>query len=126
MANLGINDVRVFVPAKDFAVSKDFYFALGWKLQRSDENIALMEAGNQRFYLQNYYAREWAENFMLHVSVDDARAWHEHVSRLIASNRFPGARVSAPKQEPYGALVTHVWDPSGVLIHFAQWDERSA
>jgi hypothetical protein len=30
--------------------------------------------------------------------------------------------VAAPKQEPYGACVTYVWDPSGVLLHLAQWD----
>lgn len=23
--------------------------------------------------------------------------------------------------EPYGALVTYAWDPSGVLIDLAQW-----
>ncbi|MGD9945239.1 MAG: VOC family protein [Burkholderiaceae bacterium] len=116
-----INELRVFVPAKDFALSRDFYQALGWRLQWSDEQLALMEAAGQRFYLQNYYAKEWAENFMLHVSVDDAHAWHEHVRAVLASDRFPGARVSAPKQEAYGARVTYVWDPSGVLIHFAQW-----
>ncbi|MBN9429022.1 MAG: hypothetical protein J0H09_21185 [Burkholderiales bacterium] len=121
MSDLSINDIRVFVPAKDFALSKNFYLALGWTETWSDANLALMEAASHRFYLQNYYAKEWAENFMLHVSVNDARAWHEHASASIASNRFPGARVGGPKQEPYGALVTYVWDPSGVLIHFAQW-----
>ncbi|RUT67557.1 hypothetical protein D0817_25825, partial [Flavobacterium cupreum] len=44
------------------------------------------------------------------------------ITELLATGRFPGARVSEPKQEQYGALVTYIWDPSGVLLHLAQWD----
>ena len=35
--------------------------------------------------------------------------------------RFPGARVQPPKLQPYGALVTFVHDPSGVLLHLCEW-----
>lgn len=121
MLDLQIRDVRSFVPAKDFDVSKAFYLALGWQLTWSDDSLALLEIANQRFYLQRYYVREWAENSMLHVSVADAQACFEQIDALIASGRFPGARVAAPRHEAYGALVTHVWDPSGVLLHLAQW-----
>jgi predicted lactoylglutathione lyase len=30
------SDIRVFVPAKDFALSKSFYMALGWQLNWDD------------------------------------------------------------------------------------------
>lgn len=121
MTALNVSDVRPFLPAKDFEISKTFYVALGWHIEWEDEDLALMEIANQRFYLQRYYAKEWAENTMLHVTIDDARASHGHVKALIDSGNFPGARVSAPKPEPYGALVTYVWDPAGVLLHLAQW-----
>ena len=26
-----------------------------------------------------------------------------------------------PQEQSYGALVTFVWDPSGVLLHFAEY-----
>ena len=123
MSDLGVADVRVFVPAKDFLVSEVFYIALGWRITWSDEKLAVLEIADQRFYLQNYYVKDWADNFMLHVSVNDAAAWHSHVSALISENKFPGVRSSKPKHEPYGALVTYVTDPSGVLLHVAQWDE---
>lgn len=70
MTNLEITDVRVFVPAKDFSMSKSFYESLGWTVKWGDDNLALLEVADQRFYLQNYYAKEWAENFMLHASCD--------------------------------------------------------
>lgn len=122
--DLKISDVRSFLPSKDFALSKDFYVALGWTIKYTDANIALLEIANQRLYLQNGYAKEWADNCMIHVSVEDAKACHDQVAALIETGRFPGVRVSQPKQEPYGALVTYVWDPTGVLIHMAQWTNR--
>jgi hypothetical protein len=81
-----------------------------------------MRNGAHRFYLQRAYVREWAENLMLHISVADARACHTQVSAALAGDAFPGARVAPPRHEPYGALVTYVWDPAGVLLHLAQWD----
>ncbi|WP_225540384.1 hypothetical protein [Xanthomonas sp. XNM01] len=61
---------------------------------------------------------------MLHSGVRDASACHAAIAALLADGRFPGARIAAPKREPYGALVTCVRDPSGVLLHLAQWDPR--
>jgi hypothetical protein len=118
--NLKAVDFRVMVPAENFALSKAFYKAIGCIVDDVSTNLALVELADRRFYLQNYYVKDWAENFVLYVVVEDANAWYEHLADLIASNRFVRARVSRPRQEEYGALVTHVVDPSGVLIHFAQ------
>ena len=124
MIDLKVSDVRTFLPSKDFAVSKDFYVALGWEIKYTDANLALLENANHRFYIQNYSSKEWAENCMLHITVADAQSCFEQVTALIETGRFAGVRVSKPKQEPYGALVTYVWDPSGVLLHLAQWTNR--
>lgn len=120
-------DLRPFIPAKDYALSRRFYAALGWTEGYADANLALLERGDMRFYLQAYYQKEWAENTMLHLTVDDAAAWHALAEQVLASGAFPGARVNPPAEQPYGALVTHLIDPSGVLLHFAQWhDEKAA
>ena len=121
MINLRVSDVRPFVPAEDFALSKDFYVSLGWMVEWSDDSLALMENADQRFYLQCHYVKEWAENSMMHITVEDAQADYIQVKELLDSGRFSNARVAEPKREPYGALVTYVWDPAGVLLHLAQW-----
>jgi hypothetical protein len=59
---------------------------------------------------------------MLHITVEDARGWYEHVAAVLASNKWPAARVQPPKLQPYGALVTFVHDPTGVLLHLCQWN----
>ena len=119
-------DLRPFIPAKDYALSRRFYAALGWTERYADDSIALLERGDMRFYLQAYYQKEWAENTMLHLTVENAAAWHALAEQVLASGEFPGARVNPPVEQTYGALVTHLIDPSGVLLHFAQWHDKAA
>lgn len=121
MIDLRATDIRAFIPAKDFEQSLDFYVSLGFTLVFSDASLALLEMANQRFYLQRYYVKQWADNSMLHLSVADAEHCYRQVSELLADGRFAQARVTPPKLESYGALVTYVWDPCGVLLHLAQW-----
>ena len=57
---------------------------------------------------------------MLHITVNDAQAWYEHATKVFEARRYGAARVKPPKVEDYGAIVTYVWDPSGILLHLAQ------
>lgn len=123
MINLQARDVRTFLPALDFAVSQAFYTALGCVLEWSSADLVLFRLGESRFYVQGHYAKEWAENTMLHVSVEDASACFTAMRDVLATGAFPKARVAPPRAEPYGAVVTYVWDPAGVLLHLAQWDD---
>lgn len=118
----GISDQRVFLPTKDLAQSIDFYRRMGWQVRFQDENLALMELGASRIFLQKYYQKEWADNTMVHLVVEDATAWHEVAERVKEEGGFGDVRIRAPQREAYGALVTHVIDPAGVLLHFAQMD----
>ena len=78
--DLSVSDVRVFVPSSDFAQSRAFYAALGWAtIWTDDEGLALIELGGHRLMLQNYFVRDWAENFMVTVEVASAQDWHDHV-----------------------------------------------
>ena len=120
------SDVKIFVPAMDSSQSIGFYDAMGWAVnwRAEDDSLAELELANCRFYLQNYYNEEWANNFMLHITVDDARAWWQHASGVIENGGYQNARLGEPSEQPYGALVTFVWDPSGVLLHFAQYHNQ--
>lgn len=121
--SLTVTDVRPFVPAEDFGQSHQFYTALGWSTLWTDgEGLALMSLGGRQIMLQNVYVKEWAENSMLVVEVSDARAWHQHIEQALESGVFGSARVAAPQHQDWGALVTYVWDPCGVLLHFTQLD----
>ncbi|MFC3717374.1 glyoxalase [Luteimonas soli] len=122
MSDLSASDLRAFIPARDYASSKRFYASLGWETRDVDTGLALVRvADGQHFYIQDYYIQQVAENSMLHLTVTDAQAWHQHVASVLRDGAFPDARVQPPKPQPYGALVTFVHDPSGVLLHLCQW-----
>ena len=120
MSSLDAKDIKPFMGSKDFEISRDFYTALGWDVNFDQGDFAELELGNCRFYLQKYYQREWCENSMLHITVDDAHAWYEHANAVIESGEYAAARTREPKEKSYGAIVNYVWDPVGVLLHFAQ------
>ena len=120
MPNLNTSDIKPFVGSRNFDESRDFYVALGWKLNFDAGDLAELELGDCRFYLQAYYQKQWCDNSMLHITVDDAEAWHRHLQAILKARSYGAARVKAPEMQDYGALVTHVWDPVGVLLHFAQ------
>jgi catechol 2,3-dioxygenase-like lactoylglutathione lyase family enzyme len=117
-----IKDQRVFLPTRDLPQSIEFYRRMGWQMRFQDDSLALMELGASHIFLQKYYQKEWAENTMVHLVVDDAAGWHEVAERVKEEGGFGDVRIRAPKREAYGALVTHVIDPAGVLLHFAQMD----
>lgn len=117
---LSVSDIKVFVPAKDFKLSLSFYQELGWETISLHDKLAELELEGFRFFLQDYYQRGWANNFMFYINVENAQVWYEHISKVLEQGRFGKARVNAPKLQPHGDLVTHAWDPSGVLLHFAQ------
>lgn len=122
MSDFSASDLRPFVPARDFAASKRFYTALGWETRDVDTGLALVRvADGEHFYLQDFYIQQVAENFMLHLTVTDAQAWHQRVESVLRNGAFPGAGVQPPKLQPYGAIVTFVHDPAGVLLHLCQW-----
>ena len=120
MTIIACSDIKTFIGSKNFDISRDFYVAMGWKLNFDVGDLAELELGGCRFYLQKYYQRKWCENSMLHITVKDAEAWYEHTIGVLEARSYGAARVNAPSVQGYGALVTFVWDPVGVLLHFAQ------
>jgi predicted enzyme related to lactoylglutathione lyase len=118
-APAGTELVRPFVPTKDFDLSKRFYEALGFN-KVLDGEVAIFNAGSGGFILQRYYQKEWAENFMMQLMVDDLDTWWTHVVSLDLPKHFGVAAPKAPAMQPWGLRIAYVVDPSGVLWHVAQ------
>lgn len=118
--SLAVRDLKTFVGSRDFGVSRDFYVALGWHINFEQGDLAELELCDQSFYLQKYYQKEWCNNSMLYLAVDDAIAWHEKIGSVLAQRAYGAARTKPPAPADYAKLVTHLWDPSGVLWHLAQ------
>ena len=88
-----ILDQRPFLATKNFERSLDFYTRLGWKPIYRDQSLALMEMGASRLFLQNAFVEAWAHNTMVHLIVDDARAWYETARRVKEEGGFQEVTV---------------------------------
>jgi catechol 2,3-dioxygenase-like lactoylglutathione lyase family enzyme len=110
---------RPFLPAKDFELSKRFYETFGFEKLLDDE-VAIFRVGRGEFLLQSYYQKDWAENFMMQLMVDDLDTWWAHIQSLDLPSRFGVAPPKAPALQPWGLRIAYVTDPSGVLWHVAQ------
>ena len=115
----GTELVRPFMPAKDFDLSKRFYEALGFTKVLDDE-VAIFGIGASSFVLQNYFQKDWAENFMMQLMVDDLDAWWTHMSSLDLPASFGVPAPKPPTVQPWGLRIAYLVDPSGVLWHVAQ------
>jgi len=115
----GTEAVRAFIPAMDFNSSKAFYEALGFKILL-DGDVTIFGVGVSAFILQRYYKKEWAENCMMQMMVDDLDAWWKRIETLNLPKSFGVRPPKPPAIQPWGLRVGYVWDPSGVLWHVAQ------
>ena len=91
-----ITEQRVFLPTRDLDQSIDFYSRMGWQVRFRDDSLALMELGASRIFLQKYYQKEWADNTMVHLVVDDAAGWHEVAERVKREGGARGLTVFLP------------------------------
>ena len=114
-----VKALRPFVPAKSFKISKRFYSDLGFKAEPLGEGLAEMHLGRHSFLLQDYYVEDWAANCMMHMLVDDVEGWWAHIASLDLPSRYGVKPPRAPRRESWGLDVAYVFDPSGVLWHFA-------
>ena len=115
----GAEAARPFLPAKDFAVSKAFYEAIGFP-KLLDGDVAIFGVGAGAFILQNFYQEQLAGNFVMQLMVDDLDAWWAHIEALDLPEKFGVRSPSPPAVQPWGLRISYLFDPSGILWHIAE------
>ena len=118
-SNSKVLDLKAFVPARDFAISRRFYIDLGCTENWCNDQAAELELGGFRFLLQNYYVKEFAENFMMHLMVGNADTWWEHIQKIGLRDKYRLHTAKPPALQPWGLRVLFLSDPTGVLWHIA-------
>ena len=111
---------RPFVPSKDDEKSRRFYEAIGFETKYADGRISVMSNGPDSFILQNFYAQELADNFVIQLTVPDAAAWWNRHDVVHLAEAFGTKAPTPPTLQPWGLVVGFVHDPSGVLWHITE------
>ena len=118
MANMTTVEIKTFVPAKDFNLSKRFYQDVAFDLAWSDEHLAYCRHGSSSFLLQNFYNEVHASNFMMHLLVEDVDAWWRQVQDQGLPTKY-GVHAEPPADR--GSMRDFLLlDPTGVLWRVGQ------
>lgn len=114
--------IRAFIGAKDFTVSRNFYKDLGFEEHIISPDMSYFRVNDEiGFYLQEYYVKDWVNNSMLFLEVDDVEQHFEALQKLNL-DKYPGFRITPIRYEDWGKEY-FMHDPSGILWHFGQFNK---
>ena len=117
--NLNSVELKAFLPSRDYALSQQFYLDLGFTRASCDDQLSYFHHGSCSFLLQNFYQRDLAENLMMHLLVEDVRAWHARLCDIRLAETY-SVRLSEVCEQPWGMWDFTLHDPSGVVWRIAQ------
>jgi hypothetical protein len=118
-SNLRVTEIKAFVPAKDFALSKRFYQDFGFTMASAGGGVAYFHFEHVSFLLQDFYVEAMAENFMMHMLVEDVDAWWQRISESGVAATY-GTKMTQVELQPGKMRDFCVIDPSGVLWRIGQ------
>lgn len=111
--------LQPFVPSgKDFEGSKQFFLELGFAVSWDAGDYIGFEKNGCQFILQKFDNKEFAENFMITVSVENVDEFRQEVLNKQLPQKF-GIRIGEASDQPYGREV-NIIDIAGVCWHFVQ------
>lgn len=118
MRDLTAIEIKAFVPAKDFELSKKFYQDLGFTVSWSSDGLAYIRHGNTSFLLQKFQEKG-PDNFMMHLLVQDVDSWWSHVQDEKIVVKY-GVMIEPVSDKPWGLRDFAISDPSYVLWRIGQ------
>lgn len=118
--NQKIKSIRPFIGAKDFAVSRAFYRDLGFEEVEIDPKFSVFKKGDFAFYLQDYYSKEWIENTMIFLEIENVDLYWDELVSLNLKEKYNSTRLVPTKTEVWGKEC-FLLDPAGVLWHFGEF-----
>ncbi len=119
MSNLNITEIKAFVPSKDFELSKQFYKDLGFTMASDGGGVAYFHFSHVSFLLHDFCAEALAENFMMHILVEDVSSWWNQVQDSGVLAKY-GVGVTPLEDQPWRMRDFCLYDPSGVLWRIGQ------
>ncbi|GAA3968365.1 VOC family protein [Mucilaginibacter dorajii] len=112
--------IRPFIGAKDFETSRGFYRDLGFEETVLTHNMSVFKTGAIAFYLQDAYVKDWVDNTMIFLEVDDVDRYWKELGALNLTARYKNVKLSPIRVEQWGKEC-FLHDPSGILWHFGEF-----
>jgi len=113
--------IRAFIGAKDFNLSKAFYTDLGFEESPISNYMCYFKISETLgFYLQNAYVKDWIDNTMIFIEVNNVEDYWNELQNLGLHHKYENVKLTAIKNDSWGSEC-FLHDPSGILWHFGEF-----
>lgn len=115
--------IRPFIGAKDYDLSRNFYLDLGFHEIILSADMSYFNSDGLGFYLQNAYVKDWIDNTMVFMEVENVtRFWNELIA-LELTSKYENVKLIPIRELDWGKEC-FVIDPSGILWHFGEFNTK--
>ncbi len=115
--------MRPFIGSKDFGISRQFYQDLGFKESILANNLSYFDNNGLGFYLQDAYVKDWVDNTMVFMEVDDVHRFWSELMALNLTSTYENVRIVPVRKMDWGSEC-FLHDPSGILWHFGEFNKK--
>ncbi len=113
--------IRTFIGAKKFDESRQFYNDLDFSENVLSEKMSFFSVNDKLgFYLQKYYAKDWVNNSMLFLEVDQLEKYLQELKAKKLTQKYSRVRLSEIVENEWGREF-FLHDPSGILWHIGEF-----
>jgi hypothetical protein len=115
--------IRPFIGAKEYDLSRNFYLDLGFQEIIISADMSYFNSDGLGFYLQNAYVKDWIDNTMVFMEVENVtRFWNELIA-LELTSKYKNVKLVPIRELDWGKEC-FVHDPSGILWHFGEFNTK--
>ena len=114
--------IRPFIGSKDFAISRRFYRDLGFHENVLFHNMSYFGTHGLGFYLQDAYVKDWIDNSMIFMEVEDVDQYWSELLSLDLTTKYQNVKLTPVKKYDWGREC-FLHDPAGILWHFGQFSK---
>ena len=112
--------IRPFIGAQNFELSRSFYRDLGFEEKILSHNMSYFGLQGFGFYLQDAYVRDWIDNSMIFMEVDDVEKYWAFLKSLDLTTKYEKVKLVPIRNDDWGREC-FLHDPSGILWHFGEF-----
>jgi hypothetical protein len=112
--------IRPFIGAEDFELSRSFYRDLGFQETILFPNMSVFKTEGLAFYLQDAYVKDWIDNTMVFMEVEDVGQYWNELLALDLTSKYKRVKLTPIREYAWGKEC-FMHDPSGILWHFGEF-----
>ena len=114
--------IRPFIGAENFDLSRSFYRDLGFQETILFPNMSVFKTEGLAFYLQDAYVKDWIDNTMVFMEVEDVDQYWNELVALDLTSKYKRVKLTPIHNLDWGREC-FLHDPSGILWHFGQFSK---